>query len=170
MIKIILDGVRLVTDAVTEQGTSKQLALALAMGLAVGLVPKGNLTAVLLLTVLCTLRLNLAAGLASVALFSWVSVLTDPLANWIGLTLLEWPPLVPLWTWLYGLPIVPWTAFNNTAVLGNLVLGLALIYPVYRLSEPQIEKHLPKVVEMLKKSYLVQALAGLRLAARWRNA
>ena len=169
MIKILLDGLRLATDAVTEEGTSKQLALGLAMGLVVGLVPKGNLTAVLLLTVLCSLRLNLAAGLASVALFSWVSLLTDPFANWIGRSLLEWPLLVPAWTWLYGLPVVPWTAFNNTAVMGNLVLGLILVYPVYRLSEPQIEKHLPKILETLKKSYVIQALAGLRLAARWRN-
>ena len=39
--------------------------------------------------------------------------------------------LKPLWTCLYSLPVVPWTKFNNTVVLGNLVLGLLLYAPVY---------------------------------------
>jgi uncharacterized protein (TIGR03546 family) len=38
--------------------------------------------------------------------------------------------LAPLWTALYNAPLVPFTRFNNTVVLGSLVIALALFLPV----------------------------------------
>ena len=42
--------------------------------------------------------------------------------------------LRPLWTYLSDLPLMPWTNFHNSLVLGNVLLGLLLAYPVYRVA------------------------------------
>ena len=159
-----LTPVRFLVEALTAESSSRQIALGFAMGLVIGLVPKGNLLAIALLTVLYCLRVNLAAGLAGALLFSWMGVLTDPLTHRIGLWLLSAEPLVPMWTALYDLPVAPWTAFNNTVVLGSLVLGLALFYPVYRLSEPLAARLTPPLRQRLQQFRLVRLLWGLELA------
>ena len=120
--------------------SSQQMAWGFAIGLAVGLVPKGNLTAGLLLAVLCALRVNLGVGMLSAVFFSWVGLLADPLSHKIGLALLSFESLGPFWTAFFELPIIPWTNLNNTVVLGSFVLGLSLLYPAYRFSWPVFDR------------------------------
>jgi hypothetical protein len=62
--------------------------------------------------------------------------------------------------------LVPWTHFNNSVVLGSLLLGIALLYPVYRLSEPRFEKYAPKLEQRLKKFKVVKLLWGTEWAGR----
>jgi uncharacterized protein (TIGR03546 family) len=163
----LLQPVRYLARALTEECSSRQLALGFAMGLVIGLVPKGNLTAVALMTILCASRVNLAAGMLSAFLFSWIAVLTDPLTHFLGWSLLRAEFLTPLWTSLYDVPLVPWTAFNNTVVLGSLVLGLVLLYPAYRLSEPLFARYTPLVQAKLSKLKVAQLLLGAEWAGRF---
>ena len=96
-----------------------------------GLVPKSNLTAQLLLILVMALKINVPVALACAAVVSLINVFTDSFANPIGLWLLTNLSLKPFWTYLYNTPVVPWTNFNNTLVLGNLVLGILLFIPCY---------------------------------------
>ncbi|HUT90400.1 MAG TPA: TIGR03546 family protein [Thermoguttaceae bacterium] len=153
----------------TAAGTPRQLALGLAMGMLIGLVPKGNLTAVLLAVILLASRVNLGAGMIGAALFSWVGMLVDPLSHRIGQAFLTHESLQPTWAYLYDLPLAPWTALNNTVVLGSLLLGLWLFYPVYRLSELAFAHGQPRVVDWLKKYRIGQLLGGAEMAAGWRD-
>src|SRR5690606_34811882 len=114
----------------------RQIAMGFALGVVLGLIPKGNLLAVFMATLLLSLRVNKSAGMLSAVLVSFGAYLCDPLADRIGSALLLSPALKPLWTWLYNLPVVPWTDFNNTVVLGSFVLGWMLVYPVYRAALP----------------------------------
>lgn len=109
----------------------RHLAAGFALGAAIGLIPKGNLFAVAFLLLFFALRLNKGLALMSACFFTPVGYAVDGLAHRIGLSLLKAPALAGLWTALYDLPIVPLTRFNNTVVLGNLVLGLALFAPLY---------------------------------------
>ncbi len=156
--------IRILAKALTTDSTPRQMALGFAMGLSIGLVPKGNLTAVVLMMLLCATRVNLAVGMLSALLFSWVGVVTDPVTHWIGHALLAAESLRPLWTYLYDLPVVPWTSFNNTIVLGSLLLGLALFYPSYRFSTPLFERYTPNVSARMKKFKCVQLLWGAQVA------
>jgi uncharacterized protein (TIGR03546 family) len=114
----------------------RQMALGVAFGVLLGLIPKGNLLAIGLAALFFTLRVNLNLGLLAAAVVSFVAGLSDPVAHRAGLWLLESSALRPLWVWLINVPFAPWTRFNNTVVLGNLVLGLLLFYPVYRAALP----------------------------------
>jgi uncharacterized protein (TIGR03546 family) len=118
--------------AVTTGDSPRLLAFSFALGMVLGLMPKGNLLAVLLSTVLFASRSNLAVAMVSALLFSLAGPLADPVTDRLGAALLRWSVLRPAWMWLDSKPLVPWTAFNNTVVLGSLTLGLLLFYPVYR--------------------------------------
>lgn len=162
--------IRYLAEALTAECSPRQIALGLALGLLVGLVPKGNLTAVALMAVMCSLRVNLAAGLLSAFVVSWAAVIIDPLTHRIGLALLTLEPLTPIWTHLYDLPLLPWTGFNNTVVLGSLVLGVLLFWPSYLLSKPLIDRHGPAIANRLRKYRAVQLLWGADLADSLRRA
>jgi len=65
-----------------------------------------------------------------------------------------------VWRWFYELPLAPWTDFNNTIVMGSLILGLLLFYPTYRLTRPLFEKYTPLLAAKLQKYRIVQILWG----------
>ena len=109
----------------------RHLAAGFALGAALGLVPKGNLFAAAFFLMFFLFNVDKGMAFLSAGLFTGVGYALDSLANKIGWTLLKADALRGLWTALYDLPIVPLTRFNNTVVLGNLVLGLALYVPLY---------------------------------------
>ena len=152
----------------TSAGTPRQLALGFALGMLIGLVPKGNLTAATLSVILLGTRVNLATGMAGAVLFSWLGTFADPLTHRIGEALLTNRSLEPFWESVYQLPLAPWTGLHNTVVLGSLLLGLWLFWPVYRLSQFVLDRYQPWAVERLAKYPVVQLLWGTEIAARWR--
>lgn len=156
---------RLVARAFTADGSPRQLALGLALGMLIGLVPKGNLTAGVLLVVLLGTQVNLGVGTLSALLFTWVGGLVDPLTHRVGEALLTHPSLQSAWACLHDLPLVPWMGLNNTVVLGNLLLGLWLFYPVYRLGEFAFDHYQPWAVEKLGKYRIAQLLWGAEMVA-----
>jgi uncharacterized protein (TIGR03546 family) len=158
--RLALMPIRMFARPLTAESSPRQLALGFAIGVAIGFVPKGNLTAVILMLILCATRVNLAAGFLGALIFSWVGSFADPVTHQMGLFLLQAELLVPLWTFLYDLPVMPWTSFNNTIVLGSLILGLALVWPAYRFSIPACERYVPPLTENLKSYKVVQLIWG----------
>lgn len=141
----------------------RHLAAGFALGAALGLVPKGNLIAVSFLLIFVLFRVNKGMALMSAMLFTPIGYAVDGLAHKIGLALLKAAPLAGLWTALYDLPIVPLTRFNNSVVLGNLVLGLALFFPLYKFALVFVAWYNATIAAKVEKLKLVQALKG----ARW---
>lgn len=140
MIAWLIRQVRYFVVLLRTHDSPRQLALGFAFGILLGLVPKGNLLAVLLLTLFFSLKINLAVGMLTAAAVSYASPSVDAVAHRIGYFLLTHPALREAWITLYNTPVVPWTRFNNTIVLGATVLGTALFYPSYRLSLPIFER------------------------------
>ena len=138
-------------SAISPHDTARQLALGLALGIAVGLVPKGNLTAIVLTMVLFGSRVNLGTGVLAAFCFSWIGTLLDPVSHVIGSAILNLPPIQSALGPVFNVPLVPWTALNNTVVLGSLVLGGAQFYLSYRISRPLFEKYQPKLLQQLRR-------------------
>jgi uncharacterized protein (TIGR03546 family) len=84
------------------------------------------------------------------------------------------PALKPLWTSLYNMPVVPYTRFNNTIVLGSFAIGFLLLVPNYLLGKkllvsyrtnwrPHVQRF--KIVQMFKASGIFrwyQTYKGIR--------
>ena len=141
---------RYLAEVFLATDSPRQLAVGVMLGMMIGLVPKGNLIAVGLLVLLFAVRASLATGTIAAVLFSWMGFLLDPISHRIGHALLGAERLQPIWAYLYDLPLVPWTSFNNTVVFGSLVLGICLAYPVYRVSRWMFEVYQPWMVERLE--------------------
>ena len=157
---------RALVRALTDADSARQIACGFALGMLIGLVPKGNLIALTLGVILFASRANLGAGALAAFGFTWIGLLLDPISHRIGLGLLQFSLLQPTWAWLFNLPFAPWTAFNNTVVLGSLVLGLALFYPTMRLVEPVVHWLAPRVREQLAKYHVGKLLLGVDLIAK----
>ncbi|QDT92377.1 TIGR03546 family protein [Gimesia algae] len=151
---------RFLAGAFSGASSPRQLALGFSMGMIIGLVPKDNLISVLLLFLLASLKINLSSASLATLLFSWLTLMLDPLSHLIGRGVLLSAPLQGFWHWLYEMPLAPWTDFNNTIVMGSLILGVMLFYPVYRLTRPLFEKYTPLLTEKLQKYRIVQILWG----------
>jgi len=107
-----------------------QIAFGAALGVFLGLVP-GILMKCILFVLILILRVNIGSALAAWTLFGVISFALDPISDKIGFFILNIDFLIPLWTYLYNLAIVPFTKFNNSMVMGNIVLGLLFFIPVF---------------------------------------
>ncbi len=148
---------------------ARHLAAGFALGAALGLVPKGNLFAAAFFLLFFLFNVDKGMALLSAGVFTGVGYAIDPVAHKIGWVLLKADALGGLWTALYDLPIIPLTRFNNTVVLGNLVLGLALYVPLYygflralKLYDAHLRERIEKlpVIKSLKRFDLYEKYKG----------
>lgn len=133
------------------------IALGIFLGLSVNIWLK-----LLFFFLILSLKVNISAALLSAGVFALIGYLVDPLADLLGyLVLVQLKFLTPLWTYLYNLPLVPFTKFNNTVVMGSIIISMILFLPVFLSSKkfiiyyrnnqmPKVEKL--KVVKLLKAS------------------
>ncbi len=159
---------RYLAEVFLASDSPRQLAAGVMLGMMIGLVPKGNLIAVGLLMLLFAVRANLATGTVAAILFSWLGFMVDPISHRIGQAVLGVELLQPIWAFLYDLPLVPWTSFNNTVVFGSLILGICLACPVYFASRRMFEIYQPWVVKRLEAAKLSWLVRGNKTAASGR--
>ena len=114
-----------------SDGTPLQIALGAALGAALGLTPIANVHNAIVLALLLILNVSFGAGMLAWGLFVPLGFILDPLFDRIGHKLLmETPALTPTWTSWFNAPLVPYTNFNNTVVLGSVVGWLVLFVPI----------------------------------------
>ncbi len=118
---------------VLQAGESPPLiAGGITMGFVVGLTPFWTLQNMVILLVAFLTKVNLASVFFALFVFSFLTYLFDPVYHNLGFFLLaEMEKLRPLWTDMYNWPVAPYTRFNNTVVLGSLIIALVLAFPVY---------------------------------------
>lgn len=162
---LILRPLRLFIQAFVTESTPRQMAFGLALGVFVGLIPKGNLLAIVLATLLAATRVNLAIATFAIVICSLCAAMLDSLFDRVGTFVLTQPLLQGVFVEMINTPFMPWTDFNNSIVMGSFVTGLMLIIPIYRLSRPMFEKYAGKVAARLRQ----WRYAKLLLGAEWAN-
>ncbi len=130
-----LDPLRYLWRVFAADSSPRQVAVGIALGMMIGLVPKGNLVAVSLAFLLFGLRVNVGAGLLAAFLVSLWSPRIDQLTHGLGIRVLNVPWVFQHLAAWFDMPLVAWTSLNNTVVMGGLLLGAMLFYPVFHLSE-----------------------------------
>lgn len=167
MLTLILRPIRNVAAVLVANDSPRQIAAGAALGVVIGFVPKGNLIAIALLMLLLAIKVNRTAGLLAAGLFSWVGFMTDGFTHRLGAYLLSIESLQPYYAWTYELPLGPWVGFNNTVVLGSLVLGLYLSYPIYLLMMPFLSRYQAPVGAWIMRRRVTRWLLGAELTSRW---
>jgi uncharacterized protein (TIGR03546 family) len=108
-----------------------QRGLAVALGLTLGLLPKFNLifAALLLITLVSPVSLVICCAVGCVA--SLISPQLAGIEHWLGSWVLGHSKLQVLWETLFSSSVFRAIGFQNSQVMGSLILGLGCFYPTY---------------------------------------
>jgi uncharacterized protein (TIGR03546 family) len=152
-----------------SEGTPHQIAMGVALGAALGLTPIANVHNAVVLVILILFNVSFGAGLLGWALFTPVGFLIDPVFEQIGRALLiDTPALRPLWTTMDHTPLVPFTSFGNTVVLGSVVGWLVLFLPIYLLARLAVLRYRSTFGERIREWRIVQAITASKVYNVWR--
>lgn len=141
----------------SDQGTN-QIASGIAFGLILGFAPAFSLQTLLVIFCLFFFRVQIGAATLSAFFFAFPAYLFDPFFHKIGVIILEQDSLRPLFTTLYNLPIIPFTKFYNTVVMGAGVVSILLFPVVFIISKKLIEKYRITVVARFKQTKFWKAV------------
>jgi len=143
-----------------SDGTPGQVAAGIAIGSVLGLTPLLNLHNLFIFSLVVLLNVSFGGAMLGWALFVPVGFLLDPLFHNIGLELLQAPALSPLWTTLTNTPLVPYTNFNNTIVLGSFVAWLVLAVPIFFAARYGVARYRATIGERVRRSRFYKAITA----------
>src|SRR3954466_7288266 len=133
-----------------SEGTPTQIGLGVALGAALGLTPIANAHNLVVLLLLAVLNVSFGAGMLAWGVFVPVGFMLDPLFDRVGHWLLvDATSLRPLWTTWDNQPVLALTNFNNTVVLGSLVVWFVLFLPIYFASQIAVIRYRTTVGERI---------------------
>jgi uncharacterized protein (TIGR03546 family) len=146
-----------------SDGSPGQVAAGIALGSALGLTPLVNAHNLVIFALIVLLNVSFGGGMLGWALFVPLGFLLDPAFDAIGRSLLQAPSLRGLWTSWYNTPLLPYTNFNNTVVLGSLVGWLGLAVPIFFASRYGIVRYRATVGERVRRSRFYQAVTASKV-------
>ena len=141
-----------------------QVAGGFMLGMFLGLMPGFNFYWLFICVLILLVDVNLSAAILGWMVFSLFAYLLDPVFHNIGFALLvdvHW--LRRFWTTLYNLPVFPISHFNNTVVLGSLIVSMVLALPVYLLARLGIIQYREKLDSKIQKLKLIKIVKGSKL-------
>lgn len=144
--------------ALNSDSAPGQIALAFALALITGLTPLFSLHNVLILLIACIVRINFGAFILGTLFFSGLAYLIDPFAVSIGESLLMNASYQTMWTDLYQSDFWRATRFNNTLLLGSLVIALIAFIPLLLLSRWLISAYRHKLMVWVDKLKITKVL------------
>ena len=141
-----------------------QIAWGFVLGMILGLTPFWSLHNLLVVILIIILKVNLATAIFSFGIFSAVAYLVDPLFHSFGYYILvDLESLNDFWTWLYNVPILALSKFNNTVVMGSLVSSIILMIPVYFLVKIGVINYREKIDVKIKNWKFIKLIKGTKV-------
>jgi len=135
----------------SDKGTN-QIAAGVALGVVLGFSPALSLQYLIVICIMLFFRVQIGAAFIAGTFFAFPAYLIDPWADSIGQKVLESPGLQPLFTALYNMPIVPFTRFNNSVVMGSGIIGFILAPIMFFVSRIVIIKYRAQIVSRFQQS------------------
>jgi uncharacterized protein (TIGR03546 family) len=146
-----------------SEGTPGQVAAGIALGSALGLTPLINVHNLIVFAFIVILNVSFGGGMLGWALFVPVGFLLDPAFDAIGRRLLEAQSLRPMWTGWFNTPLLPFTNFNNSVVLGSVVGWLILAIPIFFAARYGVARYRATIGERVRQSRFYQAVTASKL-------
>ncbi len=147
-----------------SQGTPGQVSAGFAFGMCLGLIPWNTLHSFLIWIIVIILNVNFGAVFLGIALFGSVAYIFDPFLHSLGYKILvEFDFLRPTWVSLYQAPVVPFTRFYNTVVMGSTVISILLFVPVYLSSKWLVKNYREKVDPHIQKLPIIKVVKASKI-------
>jgi uncharacterized protein (TIGR03546 family) len=138
------------------------LAAGMTCGFILGMTPSLSLHSLLIFLILFFFRIQIGAALLTAFFFKFVAFLLDPIFHSVGSKVLEMESLQGIFTTLYNMPIIPYTRFNNSVVMGSAVITFILSPFVFLLSQYFIVKYREIFVARFKETKIWKAVQATK--------
>ncbi|WP_374074712.1 TIGR03546 family protein [Bdellovibrio bacteriovorus] len=145
----------------SDTGTN-QLAAGLSLGLILGFAPVLSIQTLAVFFIIFVFRVQIGAAFLAAFFFKFVAYLFDQPAHFLGKAVLEMDSLRPLFTTMYNMPLVPMTRFNNSIVMGSMIVSILLLPFAYFGFKVAIVKYRATVVARFKGTKAWKAFAATK--------
>jgi uncharacterized protein (TIGR03546 family) len=152
--------------ALNNNSRPGEMASAIAFGFWLALIPGGNLLWIFLFIIAFLLKHNTGAFLFSLAIFRLLAPFFDHILDNAGFFVLQLPVLQGFYTDLYNIPLVPYSNFNNSIVMGGFLLGLISWLPLFLLFLFLVKLYRKKVAPKVADSRIVKAMKKVPLLSK----
>jgi uncharacterized protein (TIGR03546 family) len=142
-----------------------QIALSLTLGMLLGLTPLFSPHTLLTLLLIFLLRVNFSALLVAWTIFTGLAYVFDPLFHQFGVWVLSHPGLVELWTQWYNQPFWRFINFNNTLVMGSVIVAYCFAPVFFVFSWVLVRVYRKRFLVWVNKFKVVQLLKASDKAA-----
>ena len=141
-----------------------QIAAGFVLGMIIGLTPFWSLHNLLIIILIILVNVNISTVLFSFLVFSLFAYMFDPFFHSLGyFVLVDISVLHGLWPALYNVPIIALSNFNNTVVMGSMVVSLILIIPVYFAVKAGVIEYREHIEAKIQKWKIVNAIKGSKI-------
>jgi uncharacterized protein (TIGR03546 family) len=137
-------------NILNHAGKPWQVSLAVSLAMIAGFTPFLSVHNVLIFFLVFVLNVHFGMFLLATAFFSGIGYLFDPLFHSLGLSILTNESLHSLWTSFYNNPFIKITSFNNSIVMGSLVVSLVLFFPVLKATSYFLVKYREQIASRVK--------------------
>ena len=146
-----------------------QISLALCFAMVAGLTPLWSPHNILVLLLVLLLRVNLSTFILAWVGFSGIAYLLDPVFHTFGYKILTTASLQSLWTSLYNSTLWRLTNFNNSLLMGSLLLSMVLFVPLFMMSNLIIKKYREHILAWVMKLRIMQALKASKFYQHYQS-
>lgn len=133
-----------------SESETSPMAWGISLGFVLGMTPAFSLQSVLVFFLLFIFRIQIGAAFLAAFFFKFIAFFLDPVFHSVGAAVLTMDSLEPLFTALYNMPIVPWTRFYNSIVMGSGIVSIALMPFVFIGAKIAVSKYRATVVARAK--------------------
>ena len=159
LLKQIFQFVKLLNS---DTGTN-QIAAGIAAGFVLGMTPALSLQTLLIFACIFLFRIQMGAAFISAFFFKFAAFLLDPIFHEVGAIVLNMEALKPTFTTLYNMPIVPFTRFYNSIVMGSGVVSIAMFPVIFVLAKVLVKKYRKTVLEKIQQTKFWKAVKATSL-------
>jgi uncharacterized protein (TIGR03546 family) len=138
------------------------LAAGMTCGFILGMTPSLSLHSLLIFLILFFFRIQIGAALLAAFFFKFIAFLLDPAFHAVGSQVLQIESLQGLYTTLYNMPLIPFTRFNNSIVMGSAVITFALSPIIFLLSQYFIVKYREIFVARFRQTKVWKAIEATK--------
>lgn len=146
-----------------------EIAHGVSCALLLGFLPKDNLLWYIVFIFCAFLRINKSAYGLMIIVFSFIAPFFDNFFDFIGYSVLTFSPFDSFFSFLIDIPFVSYTNFNNTIVMGALICGLVLYFPMYFISRLFVKIWRHTLAPKFKKLKIYKAILKLPLLNKISN-
>ena len=149
---LLIKFIQSLLKALNSEGTPGQVAAGIALGAALGLTPLLNLHNLVVVACAFLFTVSIPGVMLGWLAFTPLGFALDPLFDVVGVALLvDVAALQGLWTWMFNVPVLPLTNFNNTVVLGSILVWLAASIPIFFAARWAVTRYRATLYERMQR-------------------